>query len=127
MRKLAVAVGIVLSMLIGGAFGYAIASKPTSVNESSILLSCFMDELAALSYLDRGQVEDAHRALRMAIEGNIVALAQFPSTPVDEQNPQARRKLLTQYQAIRAKHPVIEYPDDGTMKRKVEEAFAVKQ
>ena len=111
---------IILSSAVGLAAGYFVGKRNSEGIESAMALNCFMDELAALSSLEKGDIPRVRERLRASIEGNIVTLDRIGSTPIDEQNPQAIGKLLSHYKSIRTKYGPIEFPDDGAMNRRVE-------
>ena len=124
MRRYLLVLGITLALVVGVAAGYFIGARNI---ESAVALNCFMDELAALSYLEKGDVERARYSLRSSAEGNIVTLSRLGSTPLDKGKPQAVEKLLAHYKVIRDKYGPIEFGDDGTMNHTLDQALGEGQ
>lgn len=127
MRRYLLIAGFILLSAVSLAIGYFVGHRNTPAVEAAMALNCFMDELAALSYLEKGESDRVRDALRASIEGNIVTLARIGSTPVDSQNPQAMGKLLSHYKVIRAKYGPIDFRDDGTMNRSIDEALQKRE
>ena len=125
MRRYLPVLGIILASAVSLAVGYFIGAERTQHIESAVALNCFMDELAALSYLEKSEVERARYSLRSSAEGNIVTLSRLGSTPLDKEKPQAVEKLLSHYKVIRDKYGPIDFGDDGTMNRRLDQALKV--
>lgn len=123
-RSVFVVIGLVITHVLAGVAGFRLTLPRDDLEKSALVMSCFMDDLAALSYLEKGTPDNAKHSLRVAIEGNILNLERYGVSAVEKQNPEAKKKLFAHYDSIRKKYPPIDYRDDGSMNRRIEQALA---
>ena len=119
-----VIIGLIVTHLLAGVAGFLLMLPRGDLEKSALVMSCFMDDLAALSYLEKGNADNAKHSLRVAIEGNVLNLGRYGATAVEKQNPEAKKKLFAHYESIRKKYPPIDYRDDGSMNRRIDQALA---
>jgi hypothetical protein len=118
---------LVLSHGLLFAAGYYVSSTRSQVELGDRALSNFIDELAALTYLEKGDVDGVRHMLRVSLDGNLLAAYRYGTPVLDSRRPDAKRKLVLQYNDIRKKYPPIDYGDGGAMNQEVDRALAVLQ
>jgi hypothetical protein len=123
-RWLLIGLGVVTHSLFFAA-GYYISLEHSKRDVGERALGSFMQGLAALSYIENGNIDGARNTMRIALDGDLLTMSQF-GTPVFDtysasKNPGAKARLLLQYDDIRKKYPPIEYSDGGVMNREVDQ------
>lgn len=124
--KVLLIVGIALiSYTAVFAAGYYISSERDKSEVGERAFGNFMQGLSALSYLEKGNVDDARHILRITLDSDLVTISRFGTPWFDaysaEKNPGAKARWLAQYDNIRKKYPPLDYSDGGAMNREVDQ------
>lgn len=105
--------------------GYYVASERQKSEAGERALGGFMEGVSALSYLEKGNVEEARHILQVTLDSELITMYRFGTPSFDaysaEKNPGAKAKWLGQYDDIRKKYPPIDYGDGGAMNREVDQ------
>jgi hypothetical protein len=108
--------------LVGG-YQYALTRSKAETGEHA--LSNFMDGLAVLSYLEKGNLDGARSILRSSLDGDLISMFRYGTPSFDAHYAASGRdpksKMLAEYGEIRNKYPPIEYGDGGWMNQHVED------
>jgi hypothetical protein len=119
--------GLVSHAALFGA-GYVSSQQRSRAEVGERALGNFMQGLAALAYLEKGNTDGARNSLRVMLDGDLVTMSTYSTPAFDaysaEKNPKAKQKLMVQYDDIRKKYPSVEYGDAGAMNRNVDELLA---
>lgn len=79
--------------------------------------------VSALGYLEKGDQANARKMLQLSVEGNLLLVSRYGTPVLDWYVPGAQQKWFQQYARMRKANPLIEYPDDGLMRKKVDEVL----
>jgi hypothetical protein len=113
------------------AAGYYVSSARNQAESGERVMSNFMDELAALAYLEKQDVNGTRNMIRIAIEGNLLFMSRYGTSAYDAYNasrkPNPKDQLLVQYDTIRKKYPPIDYSDGGLINRNIDEILGAAQ
>jgi len=103
--------------------GYYVSCMRAEVEIGHRALGTLMDELSALGYLEKGDLDGVRHMLRISLDSQVITVHRFGTPEFDKGMPDARKKWFLNYEAIRKKYPAIDYKDGGAMNREVDRAF----
>ena len=116
---------IVVSHCALFAGGYLLASERAREDVGERALNSFTDGLAALSYLEKGNVDEARSVLRISLDGQLLTMFRYGTRKFDAYNVNSGRdpksKYLNTYDEIRKRYPPIEYDDGGWMNQHIDD------
>lgn len=104
---------------VGFTLGFLVSEINSRSEKSELVLGNFMDQLAALYFLEKGNVDGARFALRNSSEGAIISFNEFGVAKIDPYS--IRGKMFMKYKILRDKYGPINYPDNGHLNAKLDE------
>lgn len=116
-------VGLAVGAISFGA-GLACGTRSASSRLSDQAMGSFFDKLAALLYLDQQQVSLARHTLQTSLDGDLFLIDRYGTSALDAREPGARAKLIARYAQMRNKYGPVDYPDNGTTNKKIDEILS---
>jgi hypothetical protein len=113
----------IMTHVLAFAAGYYLSSARARAEVGQRALNTLMDELSALAYLDKGEVDRSRNMLVISLDSHLLDLDRFGTAEFDEHMPGSRNKWILQYQKIREKYPLPDYSDGGAMNAEVSRVF----
>lgn len=123
MKKRYTSLLLVLGFVTAFVSGFLASEIITRTQKSELVLGKFMDQLAALYYLEKGKLDEARSVLRASSEDAIVMFDNFGYGAMNIDPLSVRGKMFQRYKALRDKYGPIQYPDNGYMNKRVDEVL----
>jgi len=105
------------------AAGYYLFLNRVHIELGDRALSGFMTDLAALTFLEKGDSTAVRQTLTVELDGHLLDMSRYGTPVFDKRRPDAKQKLVLQYAQIRKKYPPVDYRDGGVMNSEVGRAL----
>lgn len=90
-------------------------------NAGEQAMGTLLELVSTMKYLEDGNEKNALSMLQRSAEENILIISKYGTPIFDWYVPKAREKWFRRYADIRYSHQPIEYPDNGELRKEIDQ------